>query len=448
MNPIDRSPESANRRDFLKTSALAGAGAALVVPAGFSSSLFASGDDTVKVGLVGCGGRGTGAAGQALSTNGNVKLTAVGDAFPENARGVVDAVKNGLGSKGDRVQVKPENIFDGLDAYQKVIDSGVDLVILATPPGFRPIHFEYAVKAGKHVFMEKPVAVDAPGVRQVIEANKLAKQKKLKVGVGLQRHHQAGYLETIKRIKDGAIGDIIALRAYWNGGGVWDPRKTREQCKTEMEYQVLNWYYYNWLSGDHICEQHIHNLDVCNWVMGGKDQEAAYPVKANGMGGRQVRIDKKYGEIFDHHYVEYEYASGARMYSQCRHIRGCWDSVSEFVHGSKGTSNPAGSIQIPGGNWQFSERQKDAYQVEHDDLFAAIRKGTEYNEGDNGAYSSMTAILGRLCTYSGKEIKWDDAMKSNVSLAPKSYAWDAEPPVKANADGVYPIAVPGLTKVL
>jgi predicted dehydrogenase len=448
MNPIDRSPESANRRDFLKTSALAGAGAALVVPAGFSSSLFASGEDTVKVGLVGCGGRGTGAAGQALSTNGNVKLTAVGDAFPENARGVVDAVKNGLGSKGDRVQVKPENIFDGLDAYQKVIDSGVDLVILATPPGFRPIHFEYAVKAGKHVFMEKPVAVDAPGVRQVIEANKLAKQKKLKVGVGLQRHHQAGYLETIKRIKDGAIGDIIALRAYWNGGGVWDPRKTREQCKTEMEYQVLNWYYYNWLSGDHICEQHIHNLDVCNWVMGGKDQEAAYPVKANGMGGRQVRIDKKYGEIFDHHYVEYEYASGARMYSQCRHIRGCWDSVSEFVHGSKGTSNPAGSIQIPGGNWQFSERQKDAYQVEHDDLFAAIRKGTEYNEGDNGAYSSMTAILGRLCTYSGKEIKWDDAMKSNVSLAPKSYAWDAEPPVKANADGVYPIAVPGLTKVL
>ena len=448
MNPIDQTPDTATRRDFLNTSALAGAGAALVVPAGFSSSLFASGDDTVKVGLVGCGGRGTGAAGQALSTNGNVKLTAVGDAFPENARGVVDAVKNGLGSKGERVQVKPENIFDGLDAYQKVIDSGVDLVILATPPGFRPIHFEYAVKAGKHVFMEKPVAVDAPGVRQVIEANKLAKEKKLKVGVGLQRHHQAGYLETIKRIKDGAIGDIIALRAYWNGGGVWDPRKTREQCRTEMEYQVLNWYYYNWLSGDHICEQHIHNLDVCNWVMGGKDAESAYPIKANGMGGRQVRTDKKYGEIFDHHYVEYEYASGARMYSQCRHIRGCWDSVSEFVHGSKGNSNPAGGIYTRDGNWNFSEKQKDPYQVEHDDLFAAIRKGTEYNEGDNGAYSSMTAILGRLCTYSGKEITWENAINSNVSLAPKSYSWDAEPPVKANADGVYPIAVPGLTRVL
>ena len=448
MNPSDQSPETATRRDFLKTSAVTGVGAALVVPTGFSSSLFAGGDDTVKVGLIGCGGRGTGAAGQALSTNGNVKLTAVGDAFPENARGVIDAVKGGLGAKGDRVQVKPENIFDGLDAYQKVIDSGVDLVILATPPGFRPIHFEYAVKAGKHVFMEKPVAVDAPGVRQVIEANKLAREKKLKVGVGLQRHHQAGYLETIKRIKDGAIGDIVAMRAYWNGGGVWDPRKTREQCKTEMEYQVLNWYYYNWLSGDHICEQHIHNLDVCNWVAGGKDHEAAYPVKANGMGGRQVRTDKKYGEIFDHHFVEYEYANGSRLYSQCRHIRGCWDNVSEFVHGTKGSSNPGGSIQSADGNWNYSERQKDPYQVEHDDLFAAIRKGAEYNEADNGAYSSMTSILGRLCTYSGKEITWDDAIKSNVSLAPKSYAWDAETPVKANADGVYPIAVPGLSRVL
>ncbi len=448
MNPSDQSPETATRRDFLKTSALTGVGAALVVPTGFSSSLFAGGDDTVKVGLIGCGGRGTGAAGQALSTNGNVKLTAVGDAFPENARGVIDAVKGGLGAKADRVQVKPENIFDGLDAYQKVIDSGVDLVILATPPGFRPIHFEYAVKAGKHVFMEKPVAVDAPGVRQVIEANKLAREKKLKVGVGLQRHHQAGYLETIKRIKDGAIGDIVAMRAYWNGGGVWDPRKTREQCKTEMEYQVLNWYYYNWLSGDHICEQHIHNLDVCNWVAGGKDHEAAYPVKANGMGGRQVRTDKKYGEIFDHHFVEYEYANGSRLYSQCRHIRGCWDNVSEFVHGTKGSSNPGGSIQSADGNWNYSERQKDPYQVEHDDLFAAIRKGAEYNEADNGAYSSMTSILGRLCTYSGKEITWDDAIKSNVSLAPKSYAWDAETPVKANADGVYPIAVPGLSRVL
>lgn len=448
MNPSEQSQDVASRRDFLKTSTLAGVGASLVVPAGFSSSLFAGGDDTIKVGLIGCGGRGTGAAGQALSTNGNVKLTAVGDAFPENARGAVDGIKNGLGAKGDRVQVPAEKIFDGLDAYQKVIDSGVDLVILATPPGFRPIHFEYAVKAGKHVFMEKPVAVDAPGVRQVIEANKIAKEKKLKVGVGLQRHHDAGYLETIKRIKDGAIGKIIALRAYWNGTTPWDPRKTREQCRSEMEYQIVNWYYYNWLSGDHICEQHIHNLDVCNWVKGGPDKEAEYPVKASGMGGRQVRTDKKYGEIFDHHFVEFEYADGTCMFSQCRQMPGCFNRVSEFVHGSKGTSNPAGSINADGTEWRFSEKSKNPYEVEHDDLFAAIRKGIEYNEGDNGAYSSMTAILGRLCTYSGKEITWDDAIKSNVSLAPKSYTWDADPPVKANAEGYYPIAVPGLSRVV
>jgi myo-inositol 2-dehydrogenase / D-chiro-inositol 1-dehydrogenase len=448
MSSPDQAHESTSRRDFLKTSALAGAGATLIVPTGFSSTLYASGDDTVKVGLIGCGGRGTGAAGQALSTNGNVKLTAVGDAFPENTSHALDRIKSSLGDKADRVQVPQEKMFDGLDAYQKVIDSGVDLVILATPPGFRPIHFEYAVKAGKHVFMEKPVAVDAPGVRQVIEANKVAKEKRLKVGVGLQRHHQAGYLETIKRIKDGAIGNIIAMRAWWNGTTPWDPRKTREQCRSEMEYQIVNWYYYNWLSGDHICEQHIHNLDVCNWVKGGQDKEAEYPVKASGMGGRQVRTHKKYGEIYDHHFVEFTYADGTCMFSQCRQMPGCYNRVSEFIHGSKGVSDPSGSIKAEGLDWSYGQKSKDAYQVEHDDLFAAIRNGTSYNEADNGAYSSLTAILGRLCTYSGKEITWEAALKSDLSLAPKSYTWDAEPPVKANADGVYPVAVPGLTKVL
>ena len=292
MNPSNQPQSSTSRREFLRTSAIAGAGAALVIPSGFSSSLFASGDDTIKVGLVGCGGRGTGAAGQALSANGNVKLTAVGDAFPENAKNVVEAVKSGLGAKGERVQVPPDKIFDGLDAYQKVIDSGVDLVILATPPGFRPIHFEYAVKAGKHVFMEKPVAVDAPGVRQVIEANKIAKEKKLKVGVGLQRHHHAGYLETINRIKDGAIGDIIALRAYWNGGGVWDPRKTREQCKTEMEYQVLNWYYYNWLSGDHTLRT-AHPQSGCLQLGDGRQRQAGVLSRQSEWNGRPSGADRQ-----------------------------------------------------------------------------------------------------------------------------------------------------------
>ena len=431
-----------SRREFLKSSTMA-LGASAVAHLSLNSGAYASGDDTIKVGLVGCGGRGTGAAMQALSTNGNVKLVAVGDAFEDNAKNVLNGIKGGLRNKADRVQVEPARIFAGFDAYQKVIDSGVDLVILATPPGFRPIHFEYAVKAGKNIFMEKPVAVDAPGVRQVLEANKIAKEKKLKVGVGLQRHHQAPYLEAIRRIHDGAIGDIIAMRVYWNGGGVWDPRIRHDQAKTEMEYQMRNWYYYNWLCGDHICEQHIHNLDVGNWVKG------QHPVKANGMGGREVRVDKKYGEIFDHHYVEFEYKDGSRMYSQCRHIPNCWNSVSEFVHGTKGSANPGGHV-MPNGEaaYHFSGESKDPYQVEHDDLAAAIRQGLEYNEADNGAYSSMTAILGRMCTYSGKEITWDAAINSNISLMPKEFSFDADPPVMPRADGSYPIAVPGLTKVV
>jgi len=437
------SVSNTGRRDFLKASTVA-ATAAAVSQFSLSSAVYASGNDTVKVGLVGCGGRGTGAASQALSTEGNVKLTAVGDAFENQAKNSLNNLKGALGEKANRVDVKDDLIFSGFDAYQKVIDSGVDLVILATPPGFRPIHFEYAVRAGKNIFMEKPVAVDAPGVRQVLEANKIAKEKKLKVGVGLQRHHQAGYLDTISRLKDGAIGDIIALRVYWNGGGVWDPRLSREKATSEMEYQMRNWYYYNWLCGDHICEQHIHNLDVGNWVKGG------YPVRANGMGGRQVRVDKKYGEIYDHHYVEYEFADGSIMYSQCRHQPNCWNSVSEHAHGSKGTCDiSAYRIAVNGEDkWRSDAKGKDAYQQEHDDLFHAIRTGADYNEADNGAMSTMTAILGRMCTYSGKVISMEDALASNLSLMPKEFSWDAAPPVLPNAEGYYPIATPGVTKVL
>ncbi|MBM4074798.1 MAG: Gfo/Idh/MocA family oxidoreductase [Planctomycetes bacterium] len=431
-----------NRREFLKSSTVA-IGAGALGALNLNSAVFASGNDTIKVGLVGAGGRGTGAATQALSTNGSVKLTAIADAFQDSAENGLKSIKGNLKEKADRVDVAPERIFTGFDAYQKVIDTDIDLVILATPPGFRPIHFEYAVKAGKNIFMEKPVAVDAPGVRQVLEANKIAKEKKLKVGVGLQRHHQAPYLEAMQRIKDGAIGDIVALRVYWNGGGVWEPRLKRSDAKNEMEYQMRNWYYYNWLCGDHICEQHIHNLDIGNWVKG------KTPIKANGMGGRQVRVDKRYGEIYDHHYVEYEYDDGSRMYSQCRHQGGCWNSVSEFVHGTKGTADPHGHVMpISGDAYHFSGNSKDPYQVEHDDLAAAIRKGLEYNEADNGAHSTMTAVLGRLATYSGKEVKWDVALNSNVSLMPNVFSFDANPPVMPNPDGTYPIATPGLTKVL
>jgi myo-inositol 2-dehydrogenase / D-chiro-inositol 1-dehydrogenase len=431
------------RRGFLQASTVAAATAA-AASLSIQAVVHASGSDTVKVGLVGAGGRGTGAAAQALSTQGNVKLTAIGDAFEDRAKSAANGVKGGLGNMADRVDVADDHVFWGFDAYQKVIDSGVDLVILATPPGFRPIHFEYAVQAGKHIFMEKPVAVDAPGVRQVLEANKIAKQKGLKVGVGLQRHHEARYLDTVGRIKDGMIGDVLALRVYWNGGGVWDPPLSRENAKSEMEYQMRNWYYYNWLCGDHIVEQHIHNLDVGNWVMG------AYPVRAHGMGGRQVRVDKKYGEIYDHHAVEFEFENGAVMYSQCRHIANCWNSVSEHCHGTKGSSDISGGrISVTGGDSvRYRGPNPNPYQVEHDDLFAAIRNGTEYNEADNGAMSSMTSILGRLATYSGQVVEMSEALASNVSLMPKSFAWDATPPVLPNAEGQYPIAIPGVTRVL
>jgi len=434
-----------SRRDFLKTSSIAAAmGTGLL--SSLSARAYAAGDDTLKIGLVGCGGRGSGAAAQALSTEGKTKLVAMGDAFRNQLDGALRNIQAAVSGRPDaEVDVEEARKFVGFDAYQQVIDSGVDLVILATPPGFRPIHFEYAVAQGKHVFMEKPVAVDAPGVRKVLDLARQAKEKNLKVGVGLQRHHQAAYLETIKKIHDGEFGDVRALRVYWNGGGVWEPRATREQCKSEMEYQMRNWYYYNWLCGDHICEQHIHNLDVGNWVMKG------YPVSANGMGGREVRKDPKYGEIFDHHACEFTYADGTVMMSQCRHIKNCWNNVSEHIHTTKGIINPGSGVEKffdDSKGSRYRGENKNPYQVEHDDLFAAIRNGVDYNEAENGAMSTMTSILGRMCTYSGKEIKMQDALEKGLSIMPKEFGFDANPPTLPGPDGAYPIPVPGVTQVM
>jgi len=436
-------PTPSSRRDFIKTSTLAVSAGALGSLA-LSSRAYAAGDDTIRVGLIGCGGRGSGAAGQALSTKGNVKLVAMGDAFSERLEGSLKNLSKKFTSQPGRVDVDADHKFVGFDAYEKVLASDVDLVILATPPGFRPIHFEAAVAAGKHIFMEKPVATDCPGVRSVLESAQRAKEKNLKVGVGLQRHHQFPYMETVNRIHDGEIGDIVALRVYWNGGGVWDPRRSRDQVKTEMEYQMWSWYYYNWLCGDHIVEQHIHNLDVGNWV------KQSYPTECHGMGGREVRKHKKYGEIFDHHAVEYAYADGTRMFSQCRHIRNCWNSVTEHAIGTNGTADISGHrLAFADGNkWRSSANKNDPYQTEHDDLFAAIRENETYNEADNGAFSTLTAIMGRMATYSGKIIKWDDALNSELSIMPSEFAWDAELPNQPDSDGVYSVPVPGVTKVL
>ena len=424
------------RRDFLHSSSIAASGAIL---GGLSleRAVHAQGSDEVKVSLVGCGGRGSGAAAQALETEGKVRLVAMADAFSDRLEGSYQQIKR---QAGDKVDVPAERRFVGFDAYKQAIEVA-DVVILATPPGFRPIHFEEAIKQNKHVFMEKPVAVDAAGVRKVLQAAEEAKKKNLKVGVGLQRHHQAGYIETIQRLHDGAIGDIVSARCYWNGDGVWV--RERKPGMTEMEYQMRNWYYFVWLCGDHICEQHIHNLDVINWV------KNDYPIRCHGMGGRQVRTGKEHGEIFDHHAVEFEYQDGSRMFSQCRHIKGCWSSVSEHVVGTKGSCDVSGH-RITGPNqWRFRrEGARNPYQQEHDNLFAAIRENKPFNEAVNGAMSSLTSIMGRLATYSGKVIDREAVLNSNVSLLPSSFSWDAEPPTKPDENGFYPIPVPGTTQVL
>ena len=440
-------PAQFSRRSFLRRSGgvlSATALASALDPAKFAFG--ASGSDPVKIALVGCGGRGSGAAQQALDTfnQGPVKLVAMADVFADRLTSAHDNLKT---KHGERVEVTEENRFIGFDAYKKAI-AQADVVILSTPPGFRPMMFEEAVRQGKHVFMEKPVATDGTGVRKVLAAAKIAKEKNLKVAVGLQRHHQKGYIETIQRIHDGMIGDITSMRAYWNGATPWlkkraDLEKQYGRKITEMEYQMRNWYYFAWICGDHIVEQHIHNLDVINWVKKG------FPVKAQGLGGCEVRKGEDYGEIFDHHAVEFEYEDGSRCSSYCRHIVGCWNSVSEHVVGTKGKADVSRHVISPTGGeaWHHkNEGDKDPYQVEHDDFFAAIRNNTPYNEAEYGAMSTMTAILGRLATYSGVEVEMKAALNSEKTIFPPNLAWDADMPVKPGPDGMYPRAIPGQFK--
>ena len=440
--------EGHSRRDFLKSStAVVGAGMAaqLLVPK--LAHADGAGGATLKVGLIGCGGRGAGAAQNVVQADEDCQLVAIADAFDDR----IQERRSKMAQASERLIVADEMCFSGFDAYRQLLATDVDVIILATPPHFRPEHFRAAIEAGKHVFMEKPVAVDAPGVRQVIETAKQAQQSNRCVGVGLQRRHQLHYREAISRLKDGAIGDVILSRVYWNGGGVWVRGRASLEKRygrpiTEMEYQMRNWYYFNWLCGDHIVEQHIHNLDVVNWLKDG------FPVEANGMGGREVRKGKDHGEIFDHHFVEFTYADGSKMMSQCRHIRDCWNSVSEHFHGTRGTarlSHDYRYARIDGDEaWRYSGESPNPYLVEHQDLFAAIRSGSPYNEAEYGAKSTMTAIFGRMATYSGKSLLWDEAINSDISLSPKQYDFQATPPVVPDAEGNYPIPVPGVTRVV
>jgi predicted dehydrogenase len=438
------------RRSFLGATSKAVAGGALLGALPVERfALGAASSDVLKIALIGCGGRGSGATAQALTAGDNVKLVAMADAFKDRLDSSLKELR--ATPQAAKVDVPADRQFVGLDAYKQAI-ALADVVVLAAPPGFRPLHFEEAVKQGKHVFMEKPVATDGPGVRKMLAAAEESKKKNLKVVVGLQRRYQPGYIETMKRLHDGAIGSVVAMRCYWNDAGVWvHPREEVAQMlghpPTEMEFQMKNWYYFVWLSGDHIVEQHVHNLDVGNWV---KDD---YPIKCHGLGGRQVRIGKEYGEIFDHHAVEFEYKNGTRMFSQCRHIRGCWPNVTEHVMGANGSCemNANGNLWVmrDAANkiaWRYrSEKAVDPYQQEHVELFDAIRNDKPLNDAERGTKSTLTGIMGRMATYSGVQILWEDALNTEINLFPDKLAWDAQPKLLPDKDGFYPVAVPGKT---
>jgi len=426
-----------NRRAFIRTTGAAVIGSTLAFNLGFPGYAFAENKNTLKVGLIGCGGRGTGAAIQALSADPDVVITAMGDVFADRLEEAYTAINEVFPKK---LKVNKNKKFVGFDAYKKVIESDVDVVILTTPPSFRPDHLLLAVQSGKHIFCEKPVAVDAPGVRKVIQAAKLAKEKKLSLVSGFTFRFDLPKRALFSKVLDGEIGKVMTVSSTRNGGELW--YKPREAGWTDMEYQMRNWYYYNWLSGDYIVEMTVHSLDMMTWAMGNR-----MPVRATGTGGRQVRVDEKYGNIYDHFAIEYEYADGARGFSFSRQQPGCSSRNSVEIAGTEGNAMinlGSGLHEITGkNNWQYKGEKNNPYQTQHDELFASIRNGKPMNEGDMMANSTMLAIMSRMVAYSGQTLSWEDALNSNQVLGPSidEFAWD----LKYTSPGA---AIPGITKVL
>lgn len=403
-----------SRRDFVKrtTVATAGLSAGLMASGNFA---YAGATDTLRIGLIGCGGRGSGAANDAVQSAEGVELVAMGDLFEDRLESSQETLKEAL---GDSYKVDADHSFIGFDAYQHVIDSDVDIVLLATPPAFRPEHLRAAIEAGKHVFMEKPVAVDPVGVRSVMASARMAEEKGLAIVAGTQRRHDPAYIEAMRRIHDGAIGEVKAAQVYWNQGGLW--LRERKPGMSDMEWQARNWLYFTWLSGDHIVEQHVHNIDVANWALQG------HPVKALGVGGRQVRTDPSYGHIYDHFAIELEYPSGAHVLSMCRQQDGTPRRVAEHIIGTRGTSD--GHSMIQGAtNWTYEGEDVNPYVQEHTNLIASIREGEPINEGQRIAESVMTAIMAREAAYTGQEITWDEMMNSTLDLSPDAYEFGPMP---------------------
>jgi predicted dehydrogenase len=449
MNPA--SPTGSNlttRRDFLKASGAALAGAALA--GGIARSGYAAETNTIKIALVGCGGRGTGAAAQALSTQGPTKLWAMADVFEQRLQSSLATVKK---DHEKQVEVPPERQFIGLDGFKRAIDSldKGDVVLLTTPPAFRPIHLEYAVQKGVNVFMEKSFAVDAPGIRRVLKAGEEARKKNLKIAGGLMCRHSKPLEEAIQQVHDGLIGEIVTCWAYRMHGPVG--LNARQPGMNELAYQIANYSCFTWLNGSFLEDWVIHNIDVCCWA------KNAWPVSVQGMGGRQVRQDPD--QLFDHYNAEYTFADGTRFIAEGRHIANCYDFWGSILHGTKGSGSLGEGQTKPrlfkGYNqtsenviWNYKGPACDQYQYEHDLLFDAIRNDKPYNETERCAKSCFTAIMGRMACESGKMVTWDEAIGSNIELAPglDDYTWDSNPPAMPDAKGHYPIAMPGQTRTV
>jgi predicted dehydrogenase len=449
MRP-DTPPESSpNRRSFLRTTA-AGTTAALGLEGALAAGAHAGGDDAIRVALVGCGGRGTGAAVNALGTAGPKRLVALADLFPDRLRSSLEQL---LPEHAADVDVPPDRQFLGMDAYRHAIDAVAPggLVLLATPPAFRPIHVEYAISRGCHVFMEKSFGVDVPGVRRILAAGEVARQKNLKIAGGLMSRHSPALAEAVEQIHNGAIGDVITCYAYRMHGPVGF--RPRSEGETELEHQIRNYSNFTWLNGSFILDWLIHNLDVCCWIKG------AWPESAQAQGGRQVRTEPD--QLFDHLAVEYTFPDGTRLVAQGRHILECWDFFGDVIHGTTGSAVLGEGITDPKlyrGHrpvpenvlWRYKGKPANAYQVEHDRLFRAIREGTPYNEAERCAHAALTGILGRMAIESGGRITWEEALASTRELAPglDRLTLDSPAPVQPDAAGHYPIAMPGTTRVL
>jgi predicted dehydrogenase len=431
---MKKGEENSSRRDFLKASTGVAVGA-LASTVAIPRAVHAGAGETLRVGLVGAGGRGTGAAQNALDASPDTVVVAIGDTFADKAHASLDELRKNEKTK-NRVRAH-DHLFSGFDAYKQVIDSDVDIVILAEPPHFRPQHLAYAVEKGKHAFVEKPVAVDAPGVRSIIETCEKAKAKNLAIVSGLCWRYEPLVQETVRRIvEDKAIGDIVSIQSCYNAQTLWHRGDKPEWSR--MEYQVRNWLYFDWLSGDHICEQAVHSLDKTAWLQGD-----IHPVSAFGMGGRQQRTGSEYGNIYDHHTVFYEYPNDVRVFFTCRQQANTTTFVDEIVFGTKGKAQIL-ACKIEGENpWKAPKKapRADMYVREHEELIKSIREGKPINNGHYMANSTMLAVLGRMCTYTGQEITWEQAFNSQERLGPETYSWtDDVPPVN--------VAIPGKKQVV